>query len=305
MKKTSKKSDIEKGINDVSWGATNGVNATTVAGLMAIDHSLTPAESYQLSIDLKRAIMARATIARAKLRFFSRKHAEEIVTGDAVSLFKCPAPGWTTYRFLNELVSNWHLGGEYVISLLESEKVLQPQNQRAPSKLAGMYPLNPLRLHIVEPITAVDASQVIQWRYMWQNGLQTFYGPGSIVFYPNFNPLNNARGMAPVFAGVNEISANYQATRYNKQFFANNMEPSHVVILPPGITPQDKEAFIKEYFSMHSGYAGQAFKACVVEGGTGFEIKQLQQQQHTGQFLDLIKITSNQIQKLSMASLQW
>ena len=73
-------------------------------GIKAISNSLTPAEAYQLSIDVQSAISAIVNqIAKAKLRLFYKRTGEEIVDGQLYRMLKNPAKGWTTSAFIKEI----------------------------------------------------------------------------------------------------------------------------------------------------------------------------------------------------------
>ena len=290
--------EITKSVADVSWGSAVGWQNLTVEGMRALYKSLTPAESYQLSVDLQAAIKARAQVAHAKLRFFHRKSGEEIIGGPLVDLMRRPAPGWTTYRFIRDVISHWHMTGEIAISVLEAGDNLTDDKENAFPRVAGLYPLSPLRLSLQDPVLANDATEVKQWRYMWPNGVITIYGQRNLIFAANFNPLSHVRGMAPVLAGVNEISASYQAIKYNHQFFSNDAMPNHILVLPNGTSQQDKEAFKNQYLAMHSTYGGQAHKVMVIEGGEGMEVIPLEQQVKEGHFTGLMTLTAERIMRL-------
>lgn len=286
-KKASKA--IAKGIQDVAWGGSGATSTMTVEGLKAIVSNLSPAEAYQLSIDVKTAVSAIAqNICKAQLRLFDRRSGEEITGGDLFDLLKRPAPYWSTCSFIQELVSHYLLAGEMAASVLLGGS----------GRVSGIIPLNPLRLDIQDLPQAAQRSEIRSWRYFWPNGVQVIVPNEQLLFEKNFNPLSQVRGLPPILGGIQEASAAYQAFRYNSQFFANNALPNHILILPPGISPKDKQAFKDQYIGMHSAYGGQAHKVMVVEGGEGLDIKPLEQPFKEMQFEGLIRLSTERIMRL-------
>jgi HK97 family phage portal protein len=287
-KRTSTK-QLSKSIADVNWGGTGSTATMTVEGIKAIVNNLSPSECYQLSIDVRSAITPIATNAsKAKLSIFDRKSGREITGGDLYDLLKRPAPYWSTPSFVQENVSHFCLAGEMAVSVL----------MRGNSEVSGMVPLNPFRLSLNEPTVPNERSEIVSWRYVWPNGKVSIIPADQVLFEKNFNPLSQVRGSPPILSGVQEVSASYQAIRYNSLFFQNNCLPNHILVLPAGISAKDKEAFKEQYVGMHSTYRGSAHKVMVVEGGEGLEVLPLEQTVKGGQFLDLQRLSTERIMRL-------
>jgi hypothetical protein len=86
------------------------------------------------------------------------------------------------------------------------------------------------------------------------------------IFEKNFNPNSNLRGISPVLSGLSEIGTYYESSKYTKAFFENSAIPSHMIILPEGITKKRRDSFLDQYTSLYTG-GNNAHKIVVVEGG--------------------------------------
>jgi HK97 family phage portal protein len=282
-------SKVSKGMTgDPGWGeGTFQGGVISAKALQAIDRTLGPAEAFALSIDLQSAQSAITNqFFKVPVRLFYARSGDEIETGDVVDFFRRPAPNYTTGAWLSELV-NWKgLYGEIAASVLQAGKGKINAVPISPGRLAFQTPTNPRVLGDIQ-----------QWRYIWPNGTIDIINSDSLVYWKNFNPMSPVRGLSPVLAGVNEISAGYEAVAYNKRFFSNNAEPSHIVVLPDAISPEDKEAFEKEYMAMHSTYSGQSHRVMFVSG-TNVEVKPISTQIKDAQFQVLQQMVTAKIAQL-------
>lgn len=289
MAKKAKKT-IDKSITDADFssGGSGVSSAFSVTALRAIDKTLSPADAYALSIDLRAAIHARnEPLSQGKIRLFYKKSGDEIVGGDLHQMLLNPCPAMSQSSFIYELGSWWDLAGEMVVGTIMDDKELP----------AGVYPLNPFRLTVQQPLPARHLAAVQKWRYSWENGVQVTYGAESICLYKNFNPLSSVRGLPPVLAGTNEISSSYESMAYNRRFFTNNAEPSHIVNLPNVTDPKEIEAFKMEYLSNYSIRSGNSHKVMFV-GGSEVRIEQISADVKEASYIGLQQLTSDKIMRL-------
>jgi HK97 family phage portal protein len=290
MPKKANKKVVQKAVSDVDWsgGGTGVSSAFSATAIRAIDKTLSPQDAYALSIDLRAAINARnEPLSHGKIRLFYKRSGDEIIGGELFQMLQNPCPAMSQSAFIYEVGSWWDLAGEMVVGTIMDDKDIP----------AGIYPLNPFRLTVQTPNPAKTLSSVKQWRYNWENGIQVFYGAESIVLQKNFNPLSSVRGLPPILAGTNEISASYESMAYNRRFFSNNAEPSHIVNLPNVTDPKEIEAFKQEYLSNYSIRTGNSHKVMFV-GGSEVRIEAISQAVKEASYLGLQTLTSDKIMRL-------
>ena len=281
---------VDKGISDVDWsGGGSGVSsAFSATALRAIDKTLSPADAYTLSIDLRAAIHARnEPLSQGKIRLFYKKSGDEIVGGDLHQMLLNPCPAMSQSAFIYELGSWWDLAGEMVVGTIMDDTAIP----------AGLYPLNPFRLTVAQPIPAKHLAEVKKWRYSWENGVQVIYDAALVCLHKNFNPLSSVRGNPPVAAGTNEISSSYESMAYNRRFFTNNAEPSHIVNMPNITDPKEVEAFKMEYLSNYSIRNGNSHKVMFV-AGSDVRIEQIGSGVKEASYIGLQGLTSDKIMRL-------
>lgn len=283
-----------KALDDAMWSdssmlSVNGDGRISIKAAESLSRNLSPTEAYEQSLYVNKAVRAIASqISQAKLRLF-KKSGEEITGGPLFELFKKPAPKTSYRRFMFEVVSWLDVQGEYGI------KVEQGRGSLTPTALYVLCPPN-LQIHIptTKPRTFGD---VVKWRYVWSDGYQDFIRADHLVFDRLWNPHDPVRGLPPTVTGSLEIGGGVAISRYNKQFFDNNTEPSHIVSLGEGVGRQQREDFEKRYLAEFSARRNNAFKAMVVSG-KDVDIKQLSTAAKDGAFLEMKKAIRDDIAML-------
>jgi HK97 family phage portal protein len=280
-------STLQKGVASGEFGAQSAEYKMSVQGIRSLSKSIGPDQAYQLSIDVRSAVTAIASnLSAMKIRLFNGRSGAEIVGGEVYDFFQKPAPGYTQSRWINELASYYCLDNEAAL-------VRDPGK----GKPKFLMPLNPGKLWIQEPARVRDLSQVTEWRYHWEDGLQALYADSQICFDKMFNPLSNIRGLSPILTGANEIGSSYEASRYNQQFFENNAVPSHLLVLPEGTPRQTRQDVENKYLSTFGLSDGNAHKVLVVSGGD-VKIENLSQRPKDGEFIQLMTMNTARVAQL-------
>jgi phage portal protein BeeE len=254
---------IEKGLADARWGASSvgSGQPVSVQAIRAMSKGLTPKQCFELSVPVRTAVTAICeNLAKAKWRHFNRD-GDEIVAGPLFKLFQNPSPGIGPAELTRRLTAWWLIQNEMGVAVLPDI---------TGESVSGMLILDPTRLLFGGRHEGRQLShlwELDRWKYRWTEEASDVTIPASLVaFAHGFNPYDNCRGLSPFVTGQNEAAGNYFITRYNKEFFENGAVPSHVVRLPKGTSPANKEAFVAEYTAMYGRQYGQAHKAAVVVG---------------------------------------
>jgi HK97 family phage portal protein len=283
---------VTKSIDDAMWSTSMGVTGDgriTLKAAESLSRNLSPTEAYEQSIYVNKAVRAIAgQIAKAKLRLF-KKSGEEITGGPLFELLKKPAPKTSYRRFMHEIVAWLNINGEYGI------KIDQGRGSMTPSAL---YVLCPPHLQVHVPTTKPRTfGDVVKWRYVWADGFQDFIRSDHLIFDRFFNPHDTVRGLPPTVVGSLEIGGGHAISRYQKNFFDNNAEPSHLVKLGEGVGRQQREDFEKRYLAEFSTRRNNAFKAMVVSG-KDVGIEQIGTGSKDGDFMELRKSIRDDISML-------
>ncbi len=281
---------FQPGANQAAVTNTLPEQAISLAAQQGQFNSLQPTQCYELSIPVRACIQAIATnICKAQLRIFDKLTGDEVINGDLVDLFKRPARGWGTSRFLNDIVSFWLISGEIAINLLlDSTK----------RSVLGMMPLAPPRLR-TDGTPVKDVVDIKSWYYTWDNGLIEIITPDSLVFAHNFNPSSHIRGSSLLIAGVNEASCGYFGMKYNKSFYENSSIPSHLLVVSEKLNRKQRMDLEERYFEQFNVFNGKAHKVMVVSGSEKVKIEKLEADQpKDGSFIELMQFSMAQIAAL-------
>lgn len=284
LEKIGHRLGIGKGIRDAEWGTASGKSGFTLDGIVGKNTKLTPEQTYRLTTMVYAAVNAVAkNVSKAKLRLFTDS-GDEVTGGPLCELFRRPCPHLSQMQWLNELTCWLNIEGEFAAN--------QEPNP-AGSGLKAIYPLNPQALWVEKPTNPKKRSEVSQWRYCWPDGTLEYIRDDYLLHLAFFNPKDPIRGLSPTEPGGNIIATAHHAVVYNKSFFENSAIPSHLVVLPEGVSRQRREDFERRYLSMYQGFQS-AFKAMVVSGGD-VEVKPLEQPFQDGQFMEWLKWATMQI----------
>lgn len=290
------KVDVTKGVGSVLQPGATLAPVTTnlpdtgisVAAQLNQYNSLQPVQAFEMSVAARKAVTAITTqCARATLRIFTES-GDEVIAGDAFDFFQRPAPNWSTKRFLEYNCSNRLITGEMAISLLLTLDG---------SRLLGAIPLAPNRLYPIDPTTPNELIDIKTWQYTLNNGMCVQYPAQSVIFAPNYNPSSHVRGLSNFITGVNAVSVSYQALRYMKDYYTNNAVPSHIIVLEKGLSKQQREDWEERYLEQYATYNNQSQKV-IVSSGTALDVKKLDSEQKTGEQLNLLNYSDDQIAKL-------
>ena len=185
-------------------------------------------------------------------------------------------------------MTNRLVHGEIAISCLLNKTTLHP---------IGMLPLACDRLYPIDPTLPQEIDNIRLWQYTYGDGMVAQLPAISVVFATNCNLSSHIRGLSPFVTGVNAATVTYQALRYMKDFYTNNAVPSHIVVLQAGLSEKQRKDWESRYLEQYSNYNNMSQKV-IVSSGTELDVKKLDTEQKTGEQINLLKYSDEQIAML-------
>lgn len=272
-----------------SDGAAKTMESTSIVGRGVIHRTLSPRQGYELNIHARKAVSAIADqLAKAERRLFDRNSEEEITSGPAFDFVH----HHISASLIRELVSWWNVEGEMILWKVGGLSV--------PQRLTC---LDPGQMQML-PFGVLSPEAVTGYRYMKGNsilgvdpsvtGVTVDMTPEQVMFIKNWNPNSRLRGLAPAITGVQEISSNYYAGRYNSAFFQNGAMADLIIRFPKGTKRTDALDYVKKWEENHSVFEGRAFKVSAVIGEE-MQIEKPTTTAKDGQFLELRKLNAEDI----------
>ena len=314
-KKSTEVKTIDKGVAGLAAAFNPGAglgqtssntpeSALTVAAFQSRMGSMQPVQAYQMSIAARAAITAISNqISRCPIRLFDRKSGDEIIDGELFDIFRRPSPGWSQHQFVEECISWYNIENEISI-LIVLDNTGRP---------VGLLPICPTRLWVLDPAVVNETKEIKQWMYLWPSGSSPFSGVGTaqpgnppivggtilgynsttldarqLIFYHGFNPSSHIRGCSPLITGVNELSTNYYAARYNKELFVNGNFPHVLINVPTGQSEKQRKDLEQRFAETFSIANGQSHKTLFVSG-TEVKVNEIGTTKE-GDFLEMQKI---------------
>jgi len=226
-------------------------------------------------------------VSKAKVRLFHRSSGNEILSGDLYNLIRRPSKWQTTCSFINDLVTWYDISGDFFISCGITEGGIAPQS---------MVLLDPYAIQHY-PINAISRDDVTTWIYTSRSGYRVNIPADYIIHGKLFNPYSEIRGLSPLVTGVNEVAANYQVTRFNRQYLENGAVGSLAFRFPKGTNEKVAKEFINTWSNNHSSYYNNAFTMAGLIGDE-IQIEDISGDPKDGQFLQLSQLNDERIAQL-------
>src|ERR1035437_947356 len=243
--KSGKYLPVTKGAVDSSFGYQASQNATAPKAVQNFSKSLTPVEAYELSSAVRSAIRARnEPIRQIEIRLFT-KDGREITSGEVYRFWCHPNPFQSVQEFI-QAISMWND--------MSGERMAYMHQDKDTGDLVS-HVLNPMACRTIVPIRPVLPEHIQTWQYIWDQGVIEMIPADAMVYEHDYNPSSLVRGISPLIAVVNSITASYSAQRYIRSYFQNNARPSSIVNVETD-NPDLVEPFKKEFLSVLQGDVG-------------------------------------------------
>lgn len=179
-----------------------------------------------------------------------------------LNLYNDPNPLSSRFLLWESTTVFFHLRGEAIWLLTESVGM-----KAGTSKLpARIWCLDPKRFkHVVNK----ETSEIVAWKY--HTGIKTqVFLPEQIIHFKRFNPYDMYRGLSPIAAIQLVLDSDFDAQRYNRNFFKNNAKPAGVISIPEEISNDEAKRLIAKWKAIHRG-AKNAHNIGFLQGGMEYK----------------------------------
>jgi hypothetical protein len=266
-----------KSLGEIDWGTANtaeqpsqSLTVTTESAVPA-PPPLTPQQRYALSYGAYKSITTIADIiAMARIRVYVDD--EEVQAGPAFDVMQRPAPGVSPRALLNAQTQWWLIAGEM------ASRSIAPM---VPGGAGWITPLCPLR-HFLEPVDPYNpetADDVKAWQVTFRTGQSRAIHGREISFDANFNPVDpfSIRGIAPLAVLGLVVDGGIGADRFSRDYIRNGARPATQVNLGQSATPDDREAYLRQFKNDFSYWNGNAGGVLVTSGSDKVSVDALGQ----------------------------
>ena len=142
-----------------------------------------------------------------------------------------PNSSWSRTELIRAIESNLLLWGSAFLGIERDDS----------GEVSELWPLRPDRMRVLP-----DVRKYVRGFVYEHAGQRVGYLPEEIVWFKQFNPLEEFAGLSSVAPARLSVDMGLEAQRFNRNFFANSATPGDLAI-PPHVTPTDDE--VAEFYS--------------------------------------------------------
>jgi HK97 family phage portal protein len=169
-----------------------------------------------------------------------------------------PNSSWSRAELVRAVESNILLWGSAFLGIEKDESGV----------VTELWPLRPDRVRVMP-----DAKKYIRGFVYEHAGERVAYLPEEMVWFKQFNPLEEFAGLSAVAPARLSVDMGFEAQRFNRNFFANSATPGDLVVTSEE-TPTDEE--VSEFYSRwDSRFKGSSRSHRPVLLGRGMDAKRL------------------------------
>ncbi len=136
-----------------------------------------------------------------------------------------PNSSWSRAELLRVVESNILLWGSAFLGIERDDS----------GSVSELWPLRPDRMRVIP-----DLRKYIRGFVYEHSGERVAYLPEEIVWFKQYNPLEEFAGLSAVAPARLAVDMGFEAQRFNRNFFANSASPGDVAITSDE-TPSDEE----------------------------------------------------------------
>lgn len=194
--------------------------------------------------------------AAASVPFEIRKGGKTIDADEHAPFFNEPNPLMTWFDFMETTFLYLELGGNAYWEIV-----------RGPDKdIIALFPLRPDRMRILpDPI-----KKIAGYDFNTGNGNMIHYEPDEILHLKYTDARNEFYGVPSVAAIKNEITLDFNATNWNKNFFSGGAEPGGVLQTDKSLTQQAYQRLREQWYKRHRGI-DNAHEVAILEEGLKYQ----------------------------------
>ena len=166
------------------------------------------------------------------------------------------------FNYVNPLMSRFQLWEALAVFLTLKGECILILDQIVNNIPQEIWVFNPDRFAYK---LAADGKNIALWTYT--NGIEAIdFTPDEIIYFKNFNPYHDVKGLSPVGVLTATIENEVYAQNFNNAFFKNGLGLGTVLKTEKNLTQQQIER-LKEYFSQKHNSLTKAHKVAILEGG--------------------------------------
>lgn len=124
------------------------------------------------------------------------------------------------------------------------------------------------------------------------DGTEVAFEPEDIIHFKEPNPTDIFRGQSPIKPAQSRIMTEDFATKFQKDFFANNARPDALLISEDELAPEQRDELVARWNSKHKG-KGKNSRLGILEGGMSYQ--QVSVTQKEMDYIESLKFTRDDI----------
>jgi len=202
---------------------------------------------YASSVAIFAAVKTRAeAVGRPELRVEKIVESHGVATWEHVErshplqrLVDSPNGSWSRAELVRAIESNLLLWGSAFLGI----------EKDASGAVSELWPLRPDRMRVIP-----DVKKYVRGFVYEHAGERVGYLPEEVVWFKQFNPLEEFAGMSAVAPARMSVDMGFEAQRFNRNFFANSATPGDLAVTTED-SPTDEEvsAFYSRWDSRFKG----------------------------------------------------
>jgi HK97 family phage portal protein len=176
---------------------------------------------------------------------------------ELIRLLEHPNPDMTPTDLWREWTTNMAIGGECGFEFVKSAR----------GRLVEIHPRNPIEFAVVPDLPLLKYRKVLKYIVDPENKTEKYMvPPDEFKHFKFFNPLNVWRGIGPLTAVRMGVVLDELIQTWSLAFFRNAAQPSYAIIVPQGLTPDERAEMERVAASKWSGPDGW-HKPIILENG--------------------------------------
>jgi len=191
-----------------------------------------------------------------------------------------PNNSWSRAELVRAIESNLLLWGSAYLGIEKDESGV----------VSELWPLRPDRMRVMP-----DVRKYVRGFVYEHAGERVAYLPEEMVWFKQFNPLEDFAGLSAVAPARLSVDMGFEAQRFNRNFFANSATPSDLAITSDE-TPTDDE--VSEFYSRwDSRFKGSSKAHRPILLGRGMDAKRLGLSQRDMEFAKALEWSVEEVSR--------
>lgn len=193
--------------------------------------------------------------AAASVPFEIRKGGKTVEAEEHAPFLKMPNPYMTWFDLIETTFLYLELGGNCYWEIVKKD-----------NEIIALYPLRPDRMRILPD----PRNKIAGYEFNPGNGDHITFKPEEILHLKYTDARNEFYGVPPVSAVKNEITLDFNATNWNKNFFVGGAEPGGVLQTDKSLTQQAYARLREQWYKRHRGI-DNAHEIAILEEGLKYQ----------------------------------